>query len=126
VYRRREKIITSSVLDFDKERELVKCSIAFKDYKMRPKILELSLIMTRYCTFGAHLRLGAGQHSGPPRGGGGGEGGQIAPGPTLIEPQLESESLKLSRFFKLVRAFLKLRAPYSSSTCSLARVYFGD
>jgi hypothetical protein len=33
------------------------------------------------------------------------EGGGRAncPGPTLIGPQLESESLKLSRFFKLVR-----------------------
>jgi hypothetical protein len=48
------------------------------------------------------------------------------PAPTLIGPQRESESLKLSRFFKWVRAFLKLRAAYSSSTCSLAKVYLGD
>jgi hypothetical protein len=40
-------------------------------------------------------------------------GGGISPGPHLKGPQLESESLKLSRFFKLVSAFLKLRAPYS-------------
>jgi hypothetical protein len=54
--------------------------------------------------------------AGPPR------GGELRLAPTLIGPQLESESLKLSNFFKLVRAFLKLRAPYSSSTCSLAEV----
>ena len=53
--------------------------------------------------------------SGPPRGG----QGQFAQAPNLIGPQLENESLKLNRFFKLVRAFFKLRAPYSSSTCSL-------
>jgi hypothetical protein len=41
---------------------------------------------------------------------------------TLIGPQHESDSLKLSRFFKLVRAFLKLRTPYTTSTCSLAKV----
>jgi hypothetical protein len=38
---------------------------------------------------------------------GGGGGGELPRVPTLIGPQLESESLKLSRFFKLVRAFLK-------------------
>ena len=43
---------------------------------------------------------------------GGGRGEQISPGPTLIGPQLESESLKFSRFFKLVRPFLKSRAPW--------------
>jgi hypothetical protein len=53
------------------------------------------------------------------------EGGDF-PGPTIIGPQHESESLKLSRFFKLVRAFLKLTAPCSGSTCSLAKVYLGD
>jgi hypothetical protein len=58
---------------------------------------------------------------GPPRGGQGG-GGKLPRAPTLIGPQLESESLKLSRFFKLVRAFLTLRAPYSTFTCSLAKV----
>ena len=45
-------------------------------------------------------------------GGGGAEGSKFPPGPTLIGPQLESESLKFSRFFKLVRPFLKLRAPW--------------
>jgi hypothetical protein len=41
--------------------------------------------------------------------------GKLPRAPTLIGPQLESESLKLSRFFKLVGEFLKLiRAPYSS------------
>jgi hypothetical protein len=49
-------------------------------------------------------------------------GGGLPRAPTLIGPQLESKSLKLSRFFKLVRAFLKLRASYSSSRCSLAKV----
>ena len=53
---------------------------------------------------------------------GSGEGGKLPRALTLIGPQLESKSLKLSRFFKLVRAFLKLRAPYSTSTCSLAKV----
>jgi hypothetical protein len=42
--------------------------------------------------------------------------------PTLIGPQLESKSLKLSRFFKLVREFFKLRAAYRTSTCSLVKV----
>jgi hypothetical protein len=37
-------------------------------------------------------------------------GGGLPRVPTLIGPQLESESLKLSRFFKLVRAFSELRA----------------
>ena len=56
-------------------------------------------------------------------GGGGRAGGRNCPGaPALIGPQRESESLKLSRFFKLVGAFLKLRPPYSSSTCGLAKV----
>jgi hypothetical protein len=55
--------------------------------------------------------------SGSPRGGGGG----VAPGPHLNRaPTLEQEP-EISMFFKLVRAFLKLRAPYSSSTCSLAK-----
>ena len=60
---------------------------------------------------------------GPPRGGG---GGKLPWAPTLIGSQLESKCLKLSRFFKLVRAFLELRAPYCSSTCSVAKVYFRD
>ena len=55
------------------------------------------------------------------------EGGDKLPwAPTLIGSQLESKCLKLSRFFKLVRAFLELRAPYCSSTCSVAKVYFRD
>jgi hypothetical protein len=48
----------------------------------------------------------SGQPKGEGGGGGGGGGGgigRIALGSTLIGPQLESESLKLSRFFKLVR-----------------------
>jgi hypothetical protein len=45
-----------------------------------------------------------------------GGGGKLPRTPTfIIRPQLESESLKLSWFFKLVRAFLKLRAPYSTA-----------
>ena len=36
---------------------------------------------------------------------GGGGGGELPRAPTLIGPQLESEGLKLSRFFKLIRAF---------------------
>jgi hypothetical protein len=40
----------------------------------------------------------------------------VAPAPTLIVSQLKSDSLKLSRFFILVRAFLKMRAPYTTST----------
>ena len=60
-------------------------------------------------------------------GGGAGRGGGNCPGPpTLIGLQLESESLNSRGFFKLVRAFLKLRAPYSSSTCSLDKVQLGD
>jgi hypothetical protein len=31
----------------------------------------------------------------------------------------------LSRFFELVRAFMKLRAPYSNSICSVAKVQLG-
>jgi hypothetical protein len=38
------------------------------------------------------------KYTGPPRG-----GGKFPRAPTLIGPQFESESLKLSRFFKLVR-----------------------
>ena len=38
-----------------------------------------------------------------------GGGGGIAPATTLLGPQLESESLKFSSFFKLLRVFLKLR-----------------
>jgi hypothetical protein len=45
-----------------------------------------------------------------------GGGVKLPRAPTLIGPQLESESLKLSRF----SACLKLRASYSTSTCSLA------
>jgi hypothetical protein len=41
--------------------------------------------------------------------------------PTLIGQQLDSGEPKLSRFFKLVRAFFKLRALYSTSTCSLVK-----
>jgi hypothetical protein len=40
----------------------------------------------------------------------------VAPAPTLIVSQLKSDSLKLSRFFILVRAFLKMRASYTTST----------
>jgi hypothetical protein len=40
-----------------------------------------------------------------------GQGGGNCPGPTLIGPQLQSESLKLSRFFKLVRAFFEIEGP---------------
>jgi hypothetical protein len=56
------------------------------------------------------------------RGEGGRGGGKLPRDPTVIGPQLESECLKLSRFFKFVRAFLKFRAPYCSSTCSVAKV----
>ena len=52
------------------------------------------------------------------REGGAGGRGQIAPGPHPRAPTLEQEP---EMFFKLVRAILKLRAPYSSSTCSLAK-----
>jgi hypothetical protein len=38
------------------------------------------------------------------------EGGRV--GANCPGPQLESKSLKLSRFIELVRAFLKLKAPY--------------
>ena len=41
----------------------------------------------------------------------GGGGGGLPRAPSLIGPQLESKSLKFSRFFKLVGAFLKLRDP---------------
>jgi hypothetical protein len=61
------------------------------------------------------------KQAGLPRGGARG-GGEFPWPPTLIGPQLENKSLKLSRFFKLVEVLLKLRAPYSSSTCSLAKV----
>jgi hypothetical protein len=59
---------------------------------------------------------------GPPRGG----RGKLPQAPTLIGSQLESKCLKLSRFFKLVRALLGLRTTYCSSTCSVAKVYLGD
>ena len=43
-----------------------------------------------------------------------GAGGSKFPrAPTLIGPQLESESLKFSTYLKLVRPFLKLRAPWA-------------
>ena len=45
-----------------------------------------------------------------PRGRAGGS--KFPRAPTLIGSQHESESLKFSRFFKLVRPFLKLRAPW--------------
>jgi hypothetical protein len=54
---------------------------------------------------------------------GGGRGGKITLGTHLNRaPKRESKSLKLHRFYKLIRAFLKLRASYSTSICSLAKV----
>ena len=55
-----------------------------------------------------------------------GGGGELHWAPTLIGPQLESKSLKLSRFY--IKSIFEIEGhacTYSTSTCSLAKVKLG-